>query len=231
MADPRREIMRAAIREAGGPGTKEGWATLWKKDLTLWDLGKPTPLMIDEVTRAVVEGRLRLSDSTLVPGCGAGYDVKALAQAGFKKVVGLDIAEEAVQRAREVLGDSTPGGQVLCGDFFDTTALPNGSQKFMFDYTFFCAIPPSLRASWGARTASLLEEGGRLLTLAFPLNTDEVASDPSTPGPPHAVSLSEYKKALEPHGMRLERGPTASPLSVRQGEQVIWWVKGAPVKC
>ena len=223
--DPRREEMRAAIKAAGGPGSKDGWASLWRKDLTLWDLGRPTPLLLDEVTKAVVEGRVHLSDLTLVPGCGAGYDVKALAQAGLK-VVGLDIAEEAVIRAKEVLGDSTPGAQVMCADFFDTAILPSKTFSFIFDYTFFCAIPPSLRAAWGARTASLLKEGGRLLTLAFPLKADEEASDPSTPGPPHAVSLSEYRKALEPHGMRIERGPTASPLSVRQGEEVIWWVKG-----
>ena len=82
-----------------------------------------------------------------------------------------------------------------------------------------------MRTAWGARTASLLAPGGRLLTLAFPLGTDEAAADPGAPGPPYPVSVAAYRAALEPHGVRIEDGPRAHAASVRQTEAVIWWVK------
>jgi len=98
-----------------------------------------------------------------------------------------------------------------------TTPHPNRS--------FFCAIPPTLRAAWGARTAALLSSGGHLLTLAFPLATDEAAADPAAAGPPYPVALAAYTAALEPHGVRVIDGPRVHPASVRQSEQVIWWRK------
>jgi SAM-dependent methyltransferase len=250
-----RARMRAACAAAGGPGTKEGWAVLWRENMTMWDLKGPTKVLSHEFTAAVCDGRVQLQGSALVPGCGTGYDVKMLASAGMKRVVGLDITEEALVAARAEVG-SAHNAELICGDFFTDTRLAASSFSFIFDYTFFCAINHSARAAWGRRTAELLAPNGRLLTLAFPLASDEVsptcsqlllcsypciprllphapphhtlaqvASDPATPGPPHAVSLAEYRKALEPHGLVLESGPYASPHSVRQNEQVIWWVK------
>ena len=178
---------------------------------------------MEEVERRVREGSLAPS-AALVPGCGAAYDVKALAQCGFQRVVGADIAEEAVLVARSVVGD-TRGASLLCGDFFTSAALESG-YSFIFDYTFFCAIPPSLRAAWGRRMAELLQPGGLLLTLVFPLASDEVAADPQALGPPHPVSVAEYRKALEPHGMVMDGEPRKSAASLRN-ELVVWWRKQA----
>lgn len=221
-----REHMREVIASAGGAGSRAGWAELWRKDLTLWDLGKPTPLLGAEVAAAVASGRLSVSTvgAVLVPGCGAAYDVRALAEAGFPRVVGADIAEDAIARAKTVVGD-TRGVELVVADFFvDNERLPLSSFSFIFDYTFFCALPPSLRAAWGARTAALLSPGGKLLTLAFPLATDAAAEDHAgAAGPPFPVSIGEYKRALEPHGLFIIDGPRESALSVRAGEAVVWW--------
>ena len=176
--------MRAVCAAAGGPGTKEGWAILWREGLTLWDLSGPTPVLYDEVTRAVCSGKLSLAARTLVPGCGSAYDVRGLAAAGLRHVVGCDIAEEAVEKARTVLGKDAPGAQVLLADFFaEHKVLAPASFDFVFDYTFFCAIPPAMRAEWGRRTAELLAPGGQLLTLAFPMASDEVSQWGSAGGP------------------------------------------------
>jgi hypothetical protein len=147
---------------------------LWRENMTIWDLKGPTKALFHELTAAVCAGRVQLQGSALVPGCGSGYDVKALAAAGMKRVVGLDIAEEALVAARAEVG-STPNAELICGDFFTEARLAAGSFSFIFDYTFLCAIPPSARAAWGRRTAELLAPTGRLLTLAFPLASDEVS--------------------------------------------------------
>ena len=216
------EAMQETILNAGGPGTAQGWSALWQTGQTVWDLGGATPVLVDEVARAVQAGRLNTGGTACVPGCGAAYDVKALA-ATFARVVGLDIAQEAVDRAHQVVG-ATPNAALLCDDFFTSDALPAGSVAFLFDYTFFCAIPPSLRAAWGERTAALLEPGGSLLTLVFPLASDEAAADPGAKGPPHPVSVAEYRRALEPHGVVMVGEPVKSERSVRP-ELVVWWRK------
>jgi hypothetical protein len=221
--------MQSAIRAAGGAHTKTGWAALWQNNLTLWDLEGPTPALLDEVTTALADGRLSLAHSVLVPGCGAAYDVRALADKGFARVVGADITEEAIARATTVVGDA-PTAQLLCADFFCDARLEAGSFHFIFDYTMFCAITPGQRAAWGARMAALLAPGGRLLTLAFPLADDAEAADPEAAGPPHPVSEAAYRRALAPHGLRQECAPRASPLTVpwrAVNEAVIWWVKDA----
>jgi SAM-dependent methyltransferase len=224
VADPaRRAEMRAALAEAGGAGAAAGWSALWQRDLHLWDLGGPTAVLADEVARPGAAA----GGAALVGGCGAGYDLVTLARAGFARVVGVDVAEEACARARAALAaaGAPAGAEVLCADFFADARLVEGTFDFVFDYTFFCAIPPARRAAWGARTAALLRSGGRLLTLAFPLDTDAAAAAPDAAGPPFPVSLAAYRAALEPHGVRLVDGPRASAASVRAGEAVVWWEK------
>jgi SAM-dependent methyltransferase len=216
-------IMRGLISTAGGPGTAAGWSELWRNQLTLWDLGKPTAAFRDEYLKAVASARVPTNGGRiLIPGCGSGWDVDAIARTKYSPtVVGLDIAPEAIAVAQKHVA-STPGATVVCGDFFKYPLEP---VDLIFDYTFFCALPPRMRGDWGARTASLLKPGGRLLTLAFPLAPDEQAMDPDAPGPPFPVSESAYTQSLEPHGMVKEGAPYPNPLSVRENEMVIWWVK------
>ena len=182
------EEVRKICHAAGGPGTKDGWTTLWKQGLTLWDLNGPTPVLVDEVKKAIERQHLSLNETVLVPGCGAAYDVKSLSDIGMKHVVGIDLAEEAIERAI-IINENVPNIDLFCGDFFLDKRLMNESFSFVFDYTFFCAIPPSLRSKWGARVASLLKPGGRLLTLAFPIADDVIANDPDVAGPPQYVIL------------------------------------------
>lgn len=54
------------------------------------------------------------------------------------------------------------------GDFF-TFPLPSPLFTLAYDYTFFCALPPSLRAAWAARYAELIQPGGVLIALVYPI--------------------------------------------------------------
>lgn len=222
-ADPaKREHMRATMRAHGGPASREGWAVLWREGLFMWDLGKPTPALLAEVAAAGFPPTAR----ALIPGCGAAYDARALAPT-FSSITAMDICEEAISRAREECA-GVANVHLLAADFFSAAApLPFPTFDFIFDYTFFCAISPAQRGAWGERTSALLAPGGRLLTLAFPLASDEAAADPAAAGPPHPVSVSQYRAALEPHGLRIVDGPRRHPLSVREGEAVIWWERAA----
>ena len=63
--------MNAAMAEAGGPAAKDGWAAVWARDLTLWDLKGATPVIQAEVRAALEDGRVPRGGAGLVPGCGA----------------------------------------------------------------------------------------------------------------------------------------------------------------
>jgi hypothetical protein len=144
-----------------------------------------------------------------------------------------------------------------------SSSSPPLHYDFVFDYLFFCAIPPELRPNWGQQMAQLLTKrdmttnpddqpdhrsvqqgthhpSGQLLTLMFPYTSSSSSSpqQPQSPGslkskppltgPPYPVTLEEYRKVLEPHGVMFQGGkePTTSPdtFPERQGqERVGWW--------
>jgi len=63
-----------------------------------------------------------------------------------------------------------------------------------YDYTFLCALNPSVHGAWASKMAGLVKEGGELLTLIFPIR--ETHSNV----PPFRVSLDLYKELLESVG-------------------------------
>ncbi|XAR64536.1 Methyl halide transferase [Bertholletia excelsa] len=72
-----------------------GWEKSWEEEITPWDLGQPTPVIVHLLkTDALPKGR------ALVPGCGSGHDVVAIA-CPERFVVGLDIADKAIKKAKE----------------------------------------------------------------------------------------------------------------------------------
>lgn len=231
------------------------WDSLWKDQITPWDLGGPTPPLISELNKHWnSSSSSSLSRNavlhTLVPGCGSGYDLVELAKhhqglvanGALKeaRVIGLDVSETSLAHAAKVVEDSCSSSsertmiQLVKGDFFDHSSswqvyygksddpVPH-TYNFIYDYTFFCALPPSLRASWGKRICELLNQqaGGRLLTLMFPVHD----ADPMV-GPPFPVHVEDYVKVLEPHGVKLESEPYKNEDSVRGRadiELVGWW--------
>ncbi|KAF3954971.1 hypothetical protein CMV_019754 [Castanea mollissima] len=74
----------------------DGWEKSWEQGVTPWDLGQPTPILVHlHQTGALPKGR------ALVPGCGSGYDVAAIA-CPERYVVGLDISDIAIKKAVEI---------------------------------------------------------------------------------------------------------------------------------
>ena len=140
-----------------------------------------------------------------VIGCGRGYDVTFLSTP-TRFVMGLDIAESAVRAAQvraEALAGDEEAGVALAQLQFTTTSffdLPTQaeSDKFdlIYDYTFLCAMEPSIREQWAEKMAALLVSGGELVTLIFP-----ICDKPD--GPPFAMSLPLVRGLLE--GVGLER--------------------------
>ncbi|XP_072964228.1 probable thiol methyltransferase 2 [Typha angustifolia] len=182
----------------------EGWEKCWEKGLTPWDLGKPTPAVTHLVqSETLPKGRV------LVPGCGTGYDVVTLASAE-RFVVGVDISEGAIMKAKK-WSSSFPNANCLflAADFFSWN--PTELFDLIFDYTFFCAIDPSMRLDWAKKISDILKPDGELITLMYLVSDQEG-------GPPYNTAVADYKEVLEPMGFKV--------LSIEDNELAIEQRKG-----
>lgn len=137
----------------------------------------------------------------LVPGCGRGYDVTALASSD-RFAVGLELSETAIQRAEErlqSLTDEDCSNKAQCkfvsGSFFDLNPSkdPEHQFDFVYDYTFLCALDPSIRVEWANKMFEIIKPSGVLLTLIYPISDH-------LDGPPFAVNLQLVKVLLESVG-------------------------------
>ncbi|XP_021752598.1 thiocyanate methyltransferase 1-like [Chenopodium quinoa] len=185
--------------------TTGGWQKCWEEDRTPWDLGHVTPVIQHLVqTDALPKGRI------LIPGCGRGYDVIAMASSQ-RNVVGLDLSEAAITKAKKLAASSANANSTtfIVDDFF--TWQPNEPFELIFYYTFFCAIDPKTRPAWASRMAELLKPDGELLILMFPIS-DHVC------GPPYKVSVSDYEEVLAPFGFKA--------ISITENEHAIEFRKG-----
>jgi SAM-dependent methyltransferase len=186
------------------------WDACYRQRETPWDKAAPAP----ELPHSLAEGHL--SGRVLVPGCGRGHDVRAIAGAGGREVVGLDLSPTAVREAEEM---GVPASvQFVEGDLFSLPPSMQGAFDWVWEHTCFCAIKPELRPKYVNAMHSVLRPDGYLLALFF--------LDPGTggadDGPPFGVSRLELN-ALFDHAFVLESewNPRAA-YSGREGRE---WVR------
>lgn len=150
------ESSNSASRSAVA-GVGVDWEARYVAGDTPWDKGRAHPALLGFLATRPLTGRV------LVPGCGAGHDVRAIAKAGAEEVVGYDIAPSAMHAAaafpkigseRYELGDFLSGG---AGSGFDA----------LFEHTCFCAIDPSLRVAYADAAAAAVKPGGLFVAIFY----------------------------------------------------------------
>jgi len=184
----------------------------WGKGLeqgVAFDASGSSPALVDLTKRQ--PNLASSSTRVLVPGCGRGYDLLTFIKHCYvAQAIGLEISPSAVTIANAYIhANAAPPEDaakmtVVEGDFFKwNPGSVGGKFDLGYDYTFFCAMHPDMRADTARAWARLLKSGGVLVTLEFPLHGGY--PDPSkTEGPPWPVSHEDYKKVLEPAGFKLE---------------------------
>ncbi len=189
------------------------WETRYLVGDMPWEKGQAAPPLQEVLSKIAVsewgEGQV------LVPGCGLGHDVRALAGHGLA-VLGLDLSSTAVARAEQFPSVGLERYEV--GDFLDPS-WQNG-RKFTgwWEHTCFCAIDPADRGKYVQAAADCLEVGG-LLAGVFFINPYDPGEERA--GPPHGVTVAEVEQWFAPWFERVEAWVPTSAYPGREGREWI----------
>lgn len=153
----------------------EFWDARYRGGVTPWDAaGIPAKLLgyLEKVE----------SQRVLVPGCGAGYEVKAFAERGHE-VLAIEFSDAAIEAARRTLGSLSE--RVVKADFFAFDATPF---DLVYERAFLCALPRHIWPQWGQRMAQLVRPGGALAGFFY--------LDDNPRGPPFGILQSDLQALL-----------------------------------
>jgi SAM-dependent methyltransferase len=183
----------------------EFWDVRFRAGATPWDAGGVPPRLA-----AWVEAK-RLPLRILVPGCGAGYEVKLFAECGHD-VLGIDFSDAALDAARRHLG--AHAGRARKADVF---RLDESPFDLVYERAFLCALPRARWPEWGTAMARLVRPGGELAAFFYLDNNER--------GPPFGISRAGIGVLLESAFALAEDAPVsaAESLSVFRGKE-IWQV-------
>jgi SAM-dependent methyltransferase len=156
----------------------EFWDARFRDGVTPWDAGQAPPRLA-----AWLQAR-KSSLKVLVPGCGAGYEVRLFAERGHD-VLGIDFADQAVEAAHRALGRFA--NRVRKADFF---TLREGQFDLVYERALLCALPRALWPDWAGRMAELVRPGGELAGFFY--------LDDNLRGPPFGTSREALKALLAP---------------------------------
>ena len=159
----------------------EFWDHKYKTKNIRWDIGyisKPLQHYFDQL--------IDKSIKILIPGGGNSYEAEYLHNKGFHNVFVIDISEVALSNLKNRI-PTFPINHLIHQDFFEL----NSTFDLIVEQTFFCALNPSLRATYAEKMTQLLKDNGKLVGLLFndPLNRDR---------PPFGGTKKEYLGYFEP---------------------------------
>lgn len=192
--------MSAPSFETRDPTAPGFWSERFERGFMPWDRGGVPSRLLQFVADA---GRPYV---TLIPGCGTGYEVACLAEAGWD-VTAIDFSAAAVEKAKAVLGPWSD--RVVEADFF--TFTPAKPLDLIYERAFFCALPPRMRQAIVDRWAALLPPGGLLAGFFF--------FDDAPKGPPFGIAPDELHAMLDPHFEHIADEAVADSLPVFAGKE------------
>ena len=188
-----------------GP-TREFWEQRFAAGHTPWDRGEANP----QLGAWLAAGALKPC-RILVPGCGSGYEVAALAKAGFE-VTGLDYAPIAIERARAMLGSLN--AELVLADALRWK--PGQPFDAIYEQTMLCALYPDQWRAYADQLRRWLKPGGKLFALFVqfqrpgleagaiagpPYHCDINAMRALFPAPPWAWPKPPYPLTSHPAGL------------------------------
>jgi SAM-dependent methyltransferase len=168
------------------------WQQRFRAADTPWDRGAPHP----QLHAWLASGVLASGQTVLVPGCGSGHEVAALARAGVN-ATGIDYTPEAVALATARLA---AGGLRAVVREADVLAWqPAAPVDAVYEQTCLCALHPDHWTAYAAQLHRWLRPGGRLCAL-FMQAPRPGAAEGRVEGPPYHGDINAMR-ALFPSSL------------------------------
>jgi methyl halide transferase len=162
-----------------GP-TKEFWEKRFATGDMPWDRGAANPQLGAWLAAGALK-RCRI----LVPGCGAGHEVAALAAAGFQ-VTALDYAPEAIARTRKLLDAASLKATLVEADVL--AWQPDKPFDAIYEQTCLCALYPDQWRAYADQLHRWLVPSGKLFAL-FVQMLRPGAAEGKIEGPPYHCDI------------------------------------------
>src|SRR5262245_2983542 len=169
-----------------GP-TTQFWQEQFEQGHTPWDRAGVNPQLEDWLASGALS-----PCRILVPGCGSGYEVVALAQLGFD-VTGLDYAPAAITRARKAL--DAAGAAALLVEADVLIWQPDRPFDAIYEQTCLCALHPDDWRAYADRLWYSLRAQARLFAL-FVQYLRPSAADGPIAGPPYHCDITAMRALL-----------------------------------
>ena len=186
----------------------EFWDTRYRGGVTPWDAAG-VPDRLQRFLETLAASRV------LIPGCGAGYEVKAFAERRHD-VLAIEFSDAAIEAARSTLGAFS--GRVVKADFFSFDAAPF---DLVYERAFLCALPRRIWPQWARRVAQLLRPGGALAGFFY--------LDDNERGPPFGISRQYLAELLCGFATQEDEAiPQSESIPVFKGKEV-WQVWRRPL--
>lgn len=186
----------------------QDWEQKYLAGDTHWEKGAPSPGLVDFLAAhpGLPRGRV------CIPGCGTGHDVRAWAAAGFE-AWGFDFAPSAIRLSLEKTHGANLHAEFRQSDFL--FAPPPVLFDWVFEHTFFCAIPPARRDDYVEAVRRWLKPDGQFLAVYYMI--------PDQDGPPFGTTREEILRRFGRYFTRLEDWvPRSYPNRIGL-EWMVWW--------
>lgn len=192
--------------------TARFWNDLYIQNDTGWDLAGPSQPFLD------LSKSLKLKKKKVfVPGCGNGHDVIEFAKLGAE-VYAIDFAEIPLENIRNHPEFKNLNIKLIQSDIFKLIGKFIEQFDYVFEYTCYCAIDPSNRKKYRDLIYQFLKNGGKFISLFFPILKPEKDG-----GPPFGVNLDETVKLFENNNkfklLSLQKNINSHPK--RKGNEVL----------
>lgn len=186
------------------PNSPSFWDERFEQGFTPWDRGG-----VPEALRAFVAGRAPMR--TLIPGCGAAYELAFLSEAGWDATA-IDFSPAAVATAKAAVGKWAH--KVEQADFF--AWQPAQPLELIYERAFLCALPRAMWPQVATRWAELLAPGAVLAGFFF---FDDVPK-----GPPFGIAREKLDELLSASFDLIEDAPVNDSIPVFAGKErwMVW---------
>jgi SAM-dependent methyltransferase len=167
-----------------GP-TQDFWKERFATGSTPWNRGAPNPQLIHWIG----DGAFAPGQSVIVPGCGHGWEVAALAKAGMH-VTGIDFARNALAICQQILAHEGATAHLVDADILHWQ--PDAPVDAIFEQTCLCALYPDFWQRYAAQLHQWIRPGGKLLALFLQALRPEAAHG-FIDGPPYHCDINAMR--------------------------------------